>query len=195
MYSIDGNIAKINGQQGKYDTLVKNADARYGRNAADNYKTYINDIGNVDKKVPLEFEYRYMPDGKFNKFAIIGNAYEEMGQQTRIKKEKLTEQFKKANLTECSADALDLNNDGYIDTAEYSAGTLAQDILSSSDDCQINPSKADGVINAKGEAKSIALNKTSNQSAAREIYTNLYKDFELDNAQQEFLSDKDNLNG
>ena len=65
MYSVSGNLAKIDGRHGKYDGKVNDVDVRYGRNANDNYKTYIQDIGNHSKQVPLQFEYRYMPDGKF----------------------------------------------------------------------------------------------------------------------------------
>ena len=193
MYSINGNVAKVDGRHGKYDGKVKDIDVRYGRNANDNYKTYIADIGKADKNVPLEFEYRYMPDGKFNKFALLGSAYEEFGQRTKVKTEEMNRELEACGMGNYIANALDINQDGYIDVGEYATGTLAQDILSSTDGFDITPDKVDGVITNKGEQKAFALNNRNVEAQAREVFAKLHQDFGLAQAQEEFLSDSNNL--
>lgn len=193
MYSVSGNLAKIDGRHGKYDGKVNDVDVRYGRNANDNYKTYIQDIGNHSKQVPLQFEYRYMPDGKFNKFALLGSAYEELGQKTKVKTETLNKQLEMSGMNDYSANGLDINQDGYVDVGEYATSTLAQDILSSSDGYNINPSKVDGVITPKGEEKAFALNNKHIEGQARELYGKLYQDFGLEGATKEFVADNNNL--
>ena len=40
-FEIAGNVAKIEGSQGKYDNKVTNPSVRYGRNAVENYYTYV----------------------------------------------------------------------------------------------------------------------------------------------------------
>ncbi len=40
-FEVSGNIAKIDGKQGKYDNSVTNPSVRYGRNAVENYYTYL----------------------------------------------------------------------------------------------------------------------------------------------------------
>ena len=193
MYSINGNVVRIDGRHGKYDGKVKNVDVRYGRNANDNYKSYIKDIGNYSKNVPLEFEYKYMPNGEYNRFALIGSAYEEMGQRTKIKVADANKEFESQGMSEYSVNALDINRDGYIDISEYATSTLAQDILSSSDGYDLDPSKVNGVINNKGEQKAFALNNKYIESQAREAFARLHHDFGLAQTQDDFLADCNNL--
>lgn len=193
MYSVSNNLVKIDGKHGKYDGKVRNIDVRYGRNANDNYKSYIQDIGNHSKRVPLEFEYRYMPDGKFNKFALLGSAYEEMGQKTVLKVSDANKEFESQGMSDYCVDAIDINKDGYIDLSEYATNTLVQDILSTADGYDITPDKVDGVINNKGEAKAFALNNKHVVEQARDLYGKLHENFGLADAQKEFLSDNNNL--
>ncbi len=40
-FEVSGNVAKIDGKQGKYDNIVTNPSVRYGRNAVENYYTYL----------------------------------------------------------------------------------------------------------------------------------------------------------
>ena len=193
MYSISNNIVKIDGKHGKYDSKVKNIDVRYGRNANSNYKSYIADIGNAEKRVPLEFEYRYMPDGKLNKFALLGSAYEEMNKNTRLRTELLNKELQSSGMTEYSANAMDINQDGYVDIGEYATTTLAQDILSTSDSYDLDPRKINGIINNKGETKAFALNNSHIEEQARAAYAKLYNGFGLKQATAEFLADPNNL--
>ena len=41
MFEVNQNSAQINGAQGKYDKTVTNPSVRYGRNAVDNYYSYV----------------------------------------------------------------------------------------------------------------------------------------------------------
>ncbi|MCR5265007.1 MAG: hypothetical protein K6E29_00255 [Cyanobacteria bacterium RUI128] len=193
MYSIGGNLVRIDGKHGSYDRKVLNVDVRYGRNANDNYKSYIADLGDYTKQIPLNFEYRYMPDGRFNKMALLGSAYEELGKRTRVKTDDLNEQLNKSGLSDYTANALDVDMDGYVDVGEYAASTLVQDILSSGEDYDINPRKVNGVITPKGEQRAFALNNKHIESQARLVYAQLRNEFKLGQAQKEFLSDSNNL--
>lgn len=193
MYSIDGNMVKIDGKHGNYDRKVLNVDVRYGRNANDNYKSYIADLGDYTRKIPLNFEYRYMPNGKFNKMALLGSAYEELGKRTYVKTEDLNNQLAKSGMSDYSANALDLDNNGYIDVSEYATSTLVQDILSSEDGYNIDPKKVNGLITPKGEQKAFALNSKHIESQAKAVYTQLYNNFKLGEAGREFVSDSNNL--
>lgn len=192
MYSVSGNIAKIDGRQGIYDGKVQNSSVRYGRNALSNYKSYTVDLAK-DKMPPLKFEYRYMPNGKFDKMALMGNAYEELGKKTEVKTEEMTATLQKFGGEGFSAEALDLNKDGYVDISEYAASTLTEDVLSSEKGFKVSPDKVDGVINNDGSNKTFALNLKSNEKLATEIYSKLYSAFDLDSAQEEFMSNKNNL--
>lgn len=40
-FDVTGNVAKIDGSKGKYDKTVTNPSVRYGRNAVENYYTYL----------------------------------------------------------------------------------------------------------------------------------------------------------
>ena len=193
MYSVSSNIARIDGRQGIYDNKVQNSSVRYGRNALSNYKSYTEDLGNVDNMPPLKFEYRYMPNGKLDKLALMGNAYEELGKKTEVKTEELTATFQEFGGDRFSAEAIDINKDGYIDVAEYATTTLTEDALSSTKGFNVDPNKVDGIINNEGSNKTFALNLKSNAKIASEIYSKLYNEFGLDKAQEEFLSNDNNL--
>ncbi len=41
VFEVSGNVAKIDGSKGKYDNKVTNPSVRYGRNAVENYYTYL----------------------------------------------------------------------------------------------------------------------------------------------------------
>ncbi len=193
MYSVSSNIARIDGRQGIYDNKVQNSSVRYGRNALSNYKSYTEDLGNVDNMPPLKFEYRYMPNGKLDKLALMGNAYEELGKKTEVKTEELTATLQEFGGDRFSAEAIDINKDGYIDVAEYATTTLTEDALSSTKGFNVDPNKVDGIINNEGSNKTFALNLKSNAKMASEIYSKLYNEFGLDKAQEEFLSNDNNL--
>ena len=41
MFEVNNGIANINGKQGKYDNKVTDPSVKYGRNAVENYYTYL----------------------------------------------------------------------------------------------------------------------------------------------------------
>jgi len=189
MYSISGNIANINGSSGIYDNKINNPSIKYGRNAYLNYTSYVNDYAK-ESMPPLKFEYRYMPqkDGAVDKLALLGSAYEELGQKTKVKTEELTNTIQQGMGSDYSADALDINKDGYVDAGEYAASTLVQDMLSSSGGKSLNKNDVDGTINEAGMDVSMVLAKNNNRQIAEKIYTAVHNDFNLEEARQEFES-------
>ncbi len=165
------------------------------------------------KMPPIKFSQTYSKDGQINPLSLIGASFEEFEGRVSIPVKELTkklqETFSKPNVikqvfnnikavfngektqkldfkrTKLDASALDLNNDKKIDLAEYSTTILAADGLS--DD------KLDGVINNKGENKSLAFANKKNKKAAKQVFLNLYNTYNLQSAQAEFLKDKNNL--
>ena len=158
MFEVNNGIAKIDGSNGKYDGVVTNPSIKYGRNAVDNYYSYLEkpivedkmnpapilDMGlnpnapeenakKLDKYLkenddylkslpPLEFEYRYMPNihnGKIDKNALFGAAYEEMGKRTSIPVKEIDSAF--GPEAALSTAPMDINKDGNIDIGEYSS--------------------------------------------------------------------------
>lgn len=134
---------------------------------------------------PLEFEYRYMPNvqrGNIDKKALLGAAYEEMGQKQSVDVKEIEGMYgKDSSLT---SKPLDINNDGKIDIGEYSSSILAADILSKSPEPDMN--NIDGTINNKGYDAVLEYTKKSNAEAASKLYSNIYNNFDLANASKEF---------
>ncbi len=122
---------------------------------------------------PLEYEYRYMPEGTFDKKALLGAAEEEM--QT---KELSVEEFENRYLLDDSmtAEPLDINKDGKIDNSEYAANIVATDLLSKG---TTDPMKADGSINSKGMNAILEYSKKSNAAAAAKLYADIYNTYNL----------------
>ena len=214
MFEVNNGIAKINGANGKYDERVSDPSVRYGRNAVENYYTYLEnpivedkmtpapildfglnpnaDNNNADKLnkflkendeylkalPPLQYEYRYMPQGPVNTKALLGAAYEEMGGKKELSVEELDYRF--APDSSFTSKALDLNNDGKVDIAEYGSSILAADMLSKSD--TPDTKNIDGTINNKG----LAYTQKSNATAATKLYSNIYNTYNLGEAQKDF---------
>ena len=211
----------IDGSKGKYDGKVTDPSVRYGRNAVENYYTYLEkpivedkmttapilDFGlnpdaaknNEDKLnkflkendeylnalPPLQYEYRYMPQGPVNTKAVLGAAYEEMGENKELSVNELDSHF--APDDNFTSKALDLNNDGKIDIAEYGSSILAADMLSKAD--TPNPANIDGTINKKGFDAVLAYTQKSNATAAAKLYSNIYNTYNLGEAQKDFKAD------
>ena len=125
---------------------------------------------------PIDFEYRYMPNigkGKVDGKAVLGAAYEEMGE-----KELPVKEFENRYMIDDSmtAEPIDINGDGKIDLAEYGSTIVAADVLS-------KPSKnindVDGTINSKGLNALLEYTKKSNAEAAAKLYANVYNTYKL----------------
>ena len=214
MFEVNNGVAKIDGSRGKYDggkyeSKVSDPSVRYGRNAVENYYTYV-DFGlnpdaaekNADKLErflrendeylkalpPLEFEYRYMPvmpKGQVDKKAVLGAAYEEMGQTKEMSVEEMDHRF--APDENFTSRALDINKDGKIDIAEYSTSILAADMLSKSS--TPNPANIDGTINKNGFNAVLAYTQKSKAEAAAKLYSNIYNTYNLGEAKNDFKAD------
>lgn len=221
MYEVNNGIAKIDGNKGKYDNKVTNPSVRYGRNAVENYFTYLekpivedsmnpapildfgmspnatdNNAAKLNKFLkendeylkalpPLEFEYRYMPQmqkGEIDKQAVLGAAYEELGQVKELSIKDLDNKFA-PDETFTSA-ALDINKDGKVDVAEYSSSILAADMLSKSNTPDIN--NIDGTINRQGFNALLKYTQKSNAEAAAKLYSNIYNTYNLAEAKKDF---------
>lgn len=218
MFEVNNGIAKINGANGKYDERVSDPSVRYGRNAVENYYTYLEnpivedkmtpapildfglnpnaDNNNADKLnkflkendeylkalPPLQYEYRYMPQGPVNTKALLGAAYEEMGGKKELSVEELDSKF--APDASFTSKALDLNNDGKVDIGEYGSSILAADMLSKSD--TPDTKNIDGTINNKGFNAVLAYTQKSNATAATKLYSNIYNTYNLGEAQKDF---------
>lgn len=123
---------------------------------------------------PLDYEYRYMPEGGFNKKALLGAAEEEL----QGVKELPLKEFENRYLLDDSmtAEPLDINKDGKIDVAEYSTTILAADVLSKGSDDIKN---VDGTINSNGFNAVLEYSKKSNADAAAKLYSSLYNTYNL----------------
>lgn len=218
MFEVNNGVAKIDGSKGKYDGKVSNPSVKYGRNAVENYYTYLEkpliadtmntapilDFGlspdaankNADKidkflkendeylsaLPPLEYEYRYMPQGKVDTQAVLGAAYEEMGQNKDLSVQELDSRF--APDDNFTSKALDINNDGKVDIAEYGSSILAADMLSKSD--VADTKNVDGTINKRGFDAVLAYTQKSNLAAASKLYSNIYNTYNLGEAKNNF---------
>lgn len=221
MFNVNGNVTKIDGSKGKYDDKVTNQSVKYGRNAVENFYTYMENPIINDKDVPapildfgvskdavekneeklnsfvqendkylnslppLEFEYRYMPNmnkGEIDKQAILGAAYEAMGQSTELPVSEVDNRF--APNKDFTSQALDVNKDGKIDIAEYGSSLLAADMLSKDENA--NPENIDGTINSKGFNTVLAYAHKSNAAAAANLYSKIGSTYNLQEAKSEF---------
>ena len=136
---------------------------------------------------PLEFEYRYMPKmpkGQVDRKAVLGAAYEEMGENELSVKE-LDSRFAPDNTF--TSKALDINNDGKVDVAEYGSSILAADMLSKSD--TPNPANIDGTINKKGFDAVLAYTQKSKAEAAAKLYSSIYNTYNLGEAKKDFKAE------
>lgn len=121
---------------------------------------------------PLEYEYRYMPEGSFDKQILIDAAKEEMGAD-----ELSVEEFEDRYLIDdetMTAEPLDINKDGKIDASEYAANIVATDLLSKD---TTDPMQADGLITPKGMNAILEYSKKSNAAAAADLYANIYNTY------------------
>ena len=136
---------------------------------------------------PLEYEYRYMPNfenGNFNKKALLAAAYEEMNGV----KELAVKDFEARYLIndEMTAEPLDINKDGKIDIAEYSANMLATDLLSKG---TTDLSKINGSMNSMGMNAILEYTKKANAQAATNLYSSIYNTYNLGSALNELNLD------
>lgn len=161
---------------------------------ATNHKTEITAVTDI----PLDYKYTYSPNGKLNVQALLGSAYEELGAKslpvanlTKAVQSSLTREDLKAK---ASAESMDLNQDGQIDTAEYATSLLTADMLSSNPDyISISPKDATGEISRMGIERSLPYFNKDTLSVARNLFKALYKHYNLGKEQENFFANPNNL--
>lgn len=141
-------------------------------------------------------EYAKTKPGIADKMAVLGMAYEELGKRISISVQDLTQMLQQAvspeNRNIVSAKSLDLNNDDVIDLAEYSASILIEDMLSSNKDT-LDFKNINGTVTSDGQNELYAYANVNNFQAAQNNLRNVYDTFSLNTAQNEFLSNPDNI--
>lgn len=159
-----------------------------------------------------------------NTAALLGAAFEEMGKRPRVQTSELTEKLRKAfapytpldtshltekereilgslpapkipNSSKLSADALDIDEDGFVDIAEYAASILSSDILSKGQNpfANFSPDKIDGTITQEGMNKLLSFFSRKNKTVAKERFAHLHDFFKLDKCMHKFIADTDNI--
>ncbi|MBR2068407.1 MAG: hypothetical protein IJ877_01465 [Candidatus Gastranaerophilales bacterium] len=224
MYAKIGDTAYISGQFGKYDGLIQNPSARFGRNAIANHIEYLQEyhhdpvecqpfeegdtferqMEKVDKFVedlkkaqekmpPINFKLRYMPNveqGHVDYNALMGAAYEEMGQKFAVNADSLYDKLNPENQDiEINSYALDINHDGKVDIGEYSSSILLADALSTNEE-KLDIQNIDGTITNKGE--NAMLRDYGNTNIAYQAYSYLYHFYNLGTAAKEFAQSPNN---
>lgn len=158
----------------------------------------------IDKNVPpSRYEQRYTPyatDYRFlDKDALLGAAYEEMDELTTIPVKELTQRLQQVSDESwgegeilMDASVLDLDGNGEIDLGEFSASIILEDALSK-DDSHFDERNVDGSITEQGEEKELEYFEKDNYALARTVFKRIYKLFNLARAQENFLSDENNI--
>lgn len=151
-------------------------------------------------ELPLDYELRYQPESKkgtVDTMALMGAAYEQLGQKASISVRKATNMMKKSfsqfkNMV--SAKALDVNKDRKIDLSEYASYMIASDMLSTEPtSSDLKRANITGTITNQGENASYALFNKGIEETARNIFKSIQSDFNLTKAQTEFTSEPNNL--
>jgi len=146
----------------------------------ENMEKYVNENDKYLASLPpLEYEYRYMPNihrkGEIDKDALLGSAYEQLGQRDEVSVEDMEKTF--APTEDYTYKPMDINKDGKIDKKEYSTSILAADLLSKPEGTSIDG--VDGTINNKGMNAIQELTKKANAQEASAVYTALYNQYNL----------------
>ena len=226
MYTKIGDTAHITGLFGKYDGIIQNPSARFGRNAVNNHINYLQEYhqepvecapfeegDTFEKKVekvekfiddlktsadmmpPINFKLKYMPNtqkGKVDCDALMGAAFEEMGQKYSIPTPMLDKQLNpEGQDVEIDAYALDLNHDGKVDIGEYSTSILLSDALSN-DSEQFSTDNITGTVTNKGENAMLAQYAHNPNNIAYQTYSYLYQFYNLGSAAQQFAQNPNN---
>ncbi|MBR1617685.1 hypothetical protein IJ670_05985, partial [bacterium] len=145
---------------------------------------------------PLNFQLNYMAipqRGIVDRDALMGASFEELGGKLSVPVKQMDAVLNMKNSGEAiTVDALDLNRDGNIDVAEYSASILLADML---DDDIILPNgqNIDGNITNKGEQRLLDFGLAQNKEVAYRTYMALYQGYNLKEAGREFASKQNNM--
>ena len=102
---------------------------------------------------------------------------------------------KTPNASKISAEALDLDEDGFIDVGEYATSILTSDILSKGKNpfADFSADKIDGTITDEGMTRLLSFFNKKNKAQARQKFTHLHNFFNLDLKKCKFVSEADNI--
>lgn len=219
--TIVNNVAIFNGDKGPYDNKINNASVKYGRNAIANHFAYLRsdnkfDFSNMNEKDLKDdtfekkmaknesiaqnnssnFECKYLPGNvnyqSLDKMALIGAAFEEMGQRTEVSLDEANKQLQNSFGNNFSANALDLNGDKKIDTAEYAASILLED-MAGKNPVQLERKNITGVVNNQSELNTLRYFHNKNKEITSNLLGEIYKMFGLGDAKKEFENNTNNL--
>ena len=160
-------------------------------------KLYLEELDKADNQTPrakFKLKYATLNNGKINPISAVAMAFEELGKNLEISVHKLTSKLSESTDTDLvSAKSLDLNNDGKVDVAEYASSILVEDMLSSNKDGNLKPKDVNGRINYIGQNKLLSFANIKNYETAHNIFKQVYKDFKLEKALSEFISNPNNM--
>ena len=166
------------------------------KNAVDSFDKSIDNGVNQVKNTPLNFELRYMNapagDGNFDKMALMGAAFEEMGKKISMPVQDLTKKLQAAFGDKASANAFDVNKDGQVDIGEYSASIVLEDMMSK-DPNKLDYKNVTGLVTNKGQDALMQYITPKNPQYAAEEVALLHKSQELDKAKNLFAADPNNM--
>ena len=143
---------------------------------------------------PLDYTVKYL-SGKTNydnldRVALVGAAYEDMERNFSLPTDALSSRLKRTfNSDNISADVLDLNKDGEIDTGEYASSVLAADMLSKD---SLDIKTINGKITQKGHLNLLSFFNKKNEPLASKVLNFLHGFYDLDEAKDEFAKNPNN---
>ncbi|MCD8025049.1 MAG: hypothetical protein LUE64_05895 [Candidatus Gastranaerophilales bacterium] len=155
-----------------------------------------------DEFTPSEYRYKYstVNEGEFDKLAMLGASYEEMGAQKEVAVNKMTKLLQGAyNKAKLSAKPLDTNRNGKIETAEYSAFLALADIKSKDKNSE-NVSIIDGSITDEGVKEAVSylavnslnpITRFKLNKSSRSVFDQINKSLGLEEAGKEFQAKLD----
>lgn len=209
MFEVNNGVAQINGSMGKYDGKVEDPSTRYGRNAVENYYTYVekpivadkmgvngtgvNGANDVDTKLN---NFLKENDEYLKALPPLEFEYRYMPQMPKgqIDKKALLgaayEEMGKVN--EMSVEEMDNRfapDDSFTSRAldinkdgKIDNGEYATSILAAdmlSKSDTPDTANIDGTINKKGFNAVLAYTQKSNAAAAAALYSNIYNTYNL----------------
>jgi len=170
---MDNKILQVSQNYSNFKSKAPSLDKNNVDQSIDEIEKYADTIDKEVKEMPsYNFSYQYTTNVNDTR-AVINSSYNDMGRKSMPVKD-----FEKACMFDenQTAEAVDLNKDGNIDVAEYSATKIAADILSKN---TTDPLKADGNINGDGMTALMAYTQKSNAAAAQKLYASIYNTYNL----------------
>ncbi|MEI7475281.1 MAG: hypothetical protein WCK67_10950 [bacterium] len=172
----------------------------------DNFENWMNRQNEKLINGPLvAFKLKYLPEKnviphEINKEALLGASFEDLGKRESVPVSELTETLQNVMGDSVSAKAFDINNDGKIDCGENATAILIKDMADKhsteevleTGNIHLQASDIDGTISQKGETNFWSFLKKDSIPKTKQLITQIYNAFQLDEAKNKFLADKNN---